>query len=207
MRRPLPEDAGSTDAATLDSELIDLGVERDLGSADLGSRDLGATDLGASDLGSPDLGRDAGLPDLGRDLGVVDLGRDAGTTTGTTFSFPNVGDTWTDSSEYLWSAGTSVQGVRSVGLATVGRASISAVITSNSLDCDGQDMRLLVDGHLAGTFTINSGDTLITRDFVFAGGAVSGGTVTLRYENAREVDSGCGSALFDHPASTVTLAP
>lgn len=224
--RPSPDDAGTADASSLDLSAGDLGALPDLGVTDLGAaadlgRDLGGSaDLGLTDLGaSVDLGRDLGastdlgVTDLGptdlgpRDLGAADLGRDAGPISGVTVSFPSVGDTWTRAGEHLWEAGTSVQGVRSVALATVGRVSIAATLEANALTCDGQDMRLVVDGRVAGTFTISGGDTVVNRDFTFVSGPVSGGVVTLRYENAREVASGCGSARFDKTLSTLTLAP
>jgi len=209
------------DASSLDLSAGDLGALPDLGVIDLGSgvdlgRDLGpSTDLGLADLGAPvDLGRDLGasadlgVTDLGpRDLGAADLGRDAGPISGVTVSFPAIVDTWTSSGEHLWEAGSSVEGVRSVALVSVGRVVIAATLEANALTCDGQDMRLVVDGRVAGTFTISGGDTVINRDFTFASGPVSGGVVTLRYENAREVASGCGSARFDKALSTLTLAP
>lgn len=209
--RPSPDDAGTADASSLDLSAGDLGALPDLGAIDLGAgADLGRDLGGSADLGFADLGAstDLGVTDLGPpDLGAPDLGRDAGPISGVTVSFPSVGDTWTRSGEHLWEAGTSVQGVRSVALASVGRVSIAATLEANALTCDGQDMRLVVDGRVAGTFTISGGDTVVNRDFTFVSGPVSGGVVTLRYENAREVASGCGSARFDKTLSTLTLAP
>lgn len=228
-RRVPTDDAGTLDASALDSggqmdlggrdlgATVDLGTS-DLGSSDLGSSDLGTRDLGTADLGTADLGVDLGVRDLGaadlgaadlgvRDLGAADLGRDAGPISGGAVAFPTTGDTWSRSGEHLWEAGSSVQGVRAVSLAAVGRAVVAATIEGNTLTCDGQDMRLVIDGRVAGTFTIRSGDTTLALDFTFASAPVSGGAVTLRYENAREVASGCGSARFDKMFSTITLAP
>lgn len=109
--------------------------------------------------------------------------------------------------ERRWEAGTSAQGVRAVGLPSVGRARRRATCDPNSLDCDGQHMRRPVDGRVVGTFTIDPGARSLDVAFPFASGPVLGGMVTLRYENAHEVRGGCGSARFDKTASMLELAP
>lgn len=118
--------------------------------------------------------------------------------------FPAVGDTWTVSGEHVWMMGAYVEG-RRTSIARTSRAVVHAVFDYNGLTCDNQDMRLTINGTEAGRFSIAPGATVLDTTFTFA--AVTGPTYTLRYENVREVTSGCGSARFDKTMSTLRLQP
>ena len=120
-----------------------------------------------------------------------------------TVSFPGPADTVSPSHGYLWTIGSYVQGTRTTTLPSATQAVIHLVIADNVLSCDSQDMRLLVNGVEAGRFSISPGPVVYDRTFVFA--MVPGPTYTLRYENVRQVASGCGSAALSTAGSTVTL--
>jgi hypothetical protein len=122
--------------------------------------------------------------------------------------FPSAGDLASPDHGYLWSAGSYIEGARTTPLASARQAVMHLVITENILSCDTQDMRLRINGVDAGTFSIGGGTR--TLDLTFSFGAIAGPVYMLRYENARPVTGGCGSANFlptTTAGSTLTLRP
>lgn len=126
-----------------------------------------------------------------------------------TVTFPRSTDTMSPTHGYLWTLGSYVQGSRTTSVATARSVDIRAAPVANGLTCDNQDMRMLINGVEVGRFSVvaGAGTAPIVRTFTFP--PITGPTYTLRYENVRQVASGCGSASFgdSSPASTVTLRP
>ncbi len=123
--------------------------------------------------------------------------------TNETVTFPAVGDTRViTAGTSPWNLGDYIQGTRTTSLSSVRSAQLNLAVDSNVLSCDTQDMRMRINGTIVGTFSISSGATSVTPTFSF--GAISGPSYTLRVENIRTVNGGCGSAGLPN-GSTVTL--
>ena len=120
-------------------------------------------------------------------------------------NFPAPGDTFSDSGQRLWRLGQYVEGTRTTSLGTVRSAELHIVMSYNSLGCDNQDLRMLINGTEVGRFSVVPGASVLDTSFSFGG--ISGPTYTLRYENVRTVNAGCGSAQFSTSDSTVLLTP
>jgi hypothetical protein len=180
-----------------------------------GSEDLGCDDDGAGG-GAARLAVTA-LP-AGTYYAILD-GKDGGTggvwqvnvaitPSDVVLNFPLAGDLASPDHGYLWSAGSYIEGSRTTTMPSVRQAVVHLVVTENVLTCDTQDMRLRINGAIAGSFSLSSATR--TLDTTFSFGAIAGPTYILRYENARPVSGGCGSVNFlptTTAGSTITLRP
>jgi hypothetical protein len=120
--------------------------------------------------------------------------------------FPDAGDPRVASADlYFWRLGDYVEGTRVTALPSLTSVDMNLLVSPNVLSCDTQDHSLSINGRVVGTFSINAGDTTVSRSFSFP--AITGPTYTFRIETVRQVAGGCGSAGFPDGASTLTLRP
>jgi hypothetical protein len=123
---------------------------------------------------------------------------------GTTVLFPATGDPRVASVMlYFWRLGDYVQATHTTSLPSIREVTTNLVLSENSLTCDTQDVRLLVNSVEVGRFSITSTDTTIARTFTFA--PITGPTYTFRYETTRDVGGGCGSSGYADDVSSVTI--
>jgi hypothetical protein len=125
-------------------------------------------------------------------------------STSTVLNFPLSTDTiHSASGTNYWNVGDYVDGSRVTTLSSTVGAAIHVVLAANSLTCDTQDMQVTINGVVVGSFSIQSGATIVDTSFAFA--SITGPTYDLRYQTTRTVASGCGSAGISTTGSTVTL--
>lgn len=214
-------DGGGDAPAPIDAPFgLDAPFERDAGLMSDAAFPLDAPVMDAArpvdaplalDARAPsDAGRDAPLPadafvrpdaPVAPDASVGDAFIPGG---GETIAFPIATDPRVASVDlYFWRAGDYVEGTRTTATPSITSLTTSLVLDSNSLTCDTQDVRVLVNSVEVGTFAIATGDTTIARTFGFA--PIAGPTYTFRYETISEVGSGCGSAGYSNAGSTLTI--
>ena len=158
-----------------------------------------------------DAGRDAGVDagfDAGRDAGL-DAGVDAGAVACMgamcTVSFPTAPDMRFTMLTNFWNAGDYVQGARLTSVPSITGLTMHLVLEADTLTCDTQDARVMVNGTEVGRFSARSGMAPVDATFVFA--RITGPSYTFRYETVRTVAGGCGSSGYSNTGSTITLAP
>jgi hypothetical protein len=135
---------------------------------------------------------------------ATDAAADAVVDGGTVvLDFPTSADTPHTMLTNYWNLGDYIEGVRATSLSSTTSATIHIVVSPDSLTCDTQDMKLMINGTEAGRFSIHATPATVDATFTYA--AISGPSYTLRYETVRTVSSGCGSAGFAMTGGTITL--
>lgn len=129
--------------------------------------------------------------------------------TAETFTFPLPGDDFhgedSGPQTYFWRLHQYVEGRRSSRLHVVTRAEINLIFDDNGLTCDTQDVQVLVNGAVVGTFSISGSDRSVQQTFSFQ--PIAGPDYVVRYITTREVAAGCGAASYSRSGdSKLTLA-
>lgn len=115
---------------------------------------------------------------------------------GDTFAFPVEGvDTFSVVFfPYWWNAGDTGYGDRASGIGSVTEASINLSLDANFLSCDTDEFDLLINGVVAGHFSILPGENPVVRSFgPFAAIPAVAGEYEIRIRVTETVLGGCGS--------------
>ena len=124
-----------------------------------------------------------------------------------TDTFPSAASTrFTLSGIRFWNAGDFVEQLfTGTGLTQIDEFSLGLDIGANSLTGDTQDMDVLINGIVIGSYMINPGDTFLNLAFTGLG-LVGTGDYLVRLETTRTVTAFAGSAGINNgPAGNLSL--